>query len=164
MHVLRVDEELVATAKARGIAEREMAVSAEHLFAALEDGPSYNKWVPVIREVTWTSPKPYCRGTTRTVNLVGGATIDEVFWAWEPNRRIGFSISASSVRWLSALTELYEITALSPHRCKLRWTLAVCLPGVLGKVEPAIGRSLPIAQNRMLKALERVARERSLRA
>jgi hypothetical protein len=161
MHVLKVEQELVSTAKARGIAEREMAVSAEQLFATLENGPSYSKWVPAIRQVTWTTAKPFGTGATRTVNLAGGGRVDEVFWAWEPNRRIGFSISASSMRWLSALTERYEITAVSSDRCKLRWTLAVCLTGVLGKGEPYIGRLLPCAQNRMLKALERVARERS---
>jgi hypothetical protein len=164
MHVLRVDEDLVATAKARGVADREMAVSAGQLFATLEDGPSYGKWVPAIREVTWTSHRPFRTGTTRTVNLVGGATIDEVFWAWEPNRRIGFSISATSFQWLSAFSELYEITVLSDDRCKLRWTLGLRLPGVLERFEPAIRRSLPIAQNRMLKSLERVVRERTSRA
>jgi hypothetical protein len=35
---------------------------------------------------------------------------------------------------------------------------------VLEKFEPAIRRSLPIAQNRMLKSLERVVRERTSRA
>jgi ribosome-associated toxin RatA of RatAB toxin-antitoxin module len=138
-----------------------MAVSAEQLFATLEDGPSYSKWVPAIRQVTWTSAKPFGSGTTRTVNLVGGARVDEVFWAWEPDRRIGFSISASSMRLLSALSELYEITAVASDRCRLRWTLAVSLTGMLAKVEPYIGRLLPSAQNRMLKALERVARDRS---
>jgi hypothetical protein len=39
MHVVKVNRELVSTAKARGVAEREMAVSAEELFATLEDGP-----------------------------------------------------------------------------------------------------------------------------
>jgi hypothetical protein len=38
MHVLRVDEQLVETGKARDFAEREMAVSVEQLFATLEDG------------------------------------------------------------------------------------------------------------------------------
>jgi ribosome-associated toxin RatA of RatAB toxin-antitoxin module len=164
VHVLKVEQELITTATARGVAEREMAVSAERLFSTLEDGPSYSRWVPAIRQVTWTSAKPYGSGTTRTVNLVGGARVDEVFWAWDPNRRIGFSISASSMRWLSALAELYEITPLSPDRCTLRWTLAVSFTGLLGKVEPCIGRLLPSAQNRMLKALERVARERSSEA
>jgi hypothetical protein len=52
--------------------------SAEQLFAALEDGPSWSKWVPLIRDVTWTSPKPFAKGTTRTVTLVGGIRVDEV--------------------------------------------------------------------------------------
>ena len=43
MHVLTVNEDLLDTAKARAIAEREMAVSAEQLFATLEDGPSWTK-------------------------------------------------------------------------------------------------------------------------
>jgi uncharacterized protein YndB with AHSA1/START domain len=158
MHIVKVERELVSTAKARGVAEREMAVSAERLFATLEDGSLYSQWVPAIRQVTWTSAKPFGTGTTRTVNLVGGARVDEVFWAWETNRRIGFSISASSMRWLTALAELYEITAVSPDRCKLRWTLAVRLSGVLGRVEPYIGRHMASAQNRMLKGLEHVAR------
>jgi hypothetical protein len=48
MHFSTVDEQLLKTAKARGTAEREMAVSAEQLFATLEHGPSWSKWVPVI--------------------------------------------------------------------------------------------------------------------
>ncbi len=39
MHVLTVNEHLLETAKARAIAERKMVVSAEQLFATLEDGP-----------------------------------------------------------------------------------------------------------------------------
>jgi hypothetical protein len=70
MRALPVDEEFVGTAKARAVAERETAVSAEQLFATLEDGPSWSKWVPLIREVTWTSPKPFAIGTTRTVKFL----------------------------------------------------------------------------------------------
>src|ERR1700739_2617034 len=142
MHVVKVEPELVSTAKSRGVSEREMAVNAEQLFATLEDGSSYSQWVPAIRRVTWTSAKPFGTGTTRTVNLVGGARVDEVFWAWETNRRIGFSISASSMGGLTAPAEAYEITPVSPDRCKLRWTLAVRLSGVLGRVEPYIGRHM----------------------
>jgi hypothetical protein len=40
----------------------------------------------------------YSKGTAHTVNLSCGTAIDDVFWAWDPIRRIGFSISASSVR------------------------------------------------------------------
>ena len=164
MRVVKVEPELVSTAKARGVAEREMAVSAEQLFATLEDGSTYRNWVPAIRQITWTSVKPFGTGTTRTVDIVGGARVDEVFWAWETNHRMGFSISATSVRWLTALAELYEITPVSTDRCKLRWTFAVRLSGPLRKIEPHIGGFMARAQNRMLKALERVAREHSTRA
>jgi hypothetical protein len=163
MHALTVDERLVETAEARGTAEREMAVSAEQLFATLEDGPSWSKWVPVIREVTWTSPKPFTKGTTRTVKLMGGITLDEQFWTWEPHRRMGFSVTASSNRWLSALAELYEITPLGADRCKLRWTLAMSLPGLLAKIEPFMKPSLPAAQQRILRKLEQVAIRRQMR-
>jgi hypothetical protein len=160
MHVLAVDEHLLETAKARAIAEREMAVSAEQLFATLEDGPSWTKWTGVVREVTWTSPKPFAIGTTRTLKLGGGITFDEVFWAWEPNRRMGFSVAAASIGWLSGLSEVYEIAPLSSERCRLRWVLAASFPGALGKTEPGLGPIFQIIQRRLLKKLERVARER----
>jgi hypothetical protein len=161
MHILTVDEHLVETAKARVTAEREMAVSAEQLFATLEDGPSWSKWVLGMREVTWTSPKPFAKGTTRTVKVVGGIRVDEVFWAWKPNSCMGFSVTAMSKGWLSALAELYEITPVSSERCTLRWTLAPSYAGLLKRIEPVLTRGLTIAQRHMLKTLERVARERS---
>jgi hypothetical protein len=112
-----------------------------------------------MREATWTSPKPLGKGTTRTVKFAGGISVDEVFWAWEPNRRIGFSFATASIGWVNALAEVYEITPLSPEQCKLRWTWAVSLRGVPTKMEPFIGRVLTIIQKRLLKTLERVARE-----
>ena len=64
-----VDERFVHDARVRAVAEREMAVSAQQLFAVLEDGPSWSKWVPLIREVDWTSPRPFAKGTTRIAQL-----------------------------------------------------------------------------------------------
>ena len=138
-----------------------MAVSAEQLFATFEDEQSWPKWVPGMREAAWTSPKPFGKGTTRTVKMAGGIRIDELFWAWEPNRRIGFCFAAASIGWLNALAEVYEIAPLSRERCKLRWTLAVSLPGLLSKIEPRIGRGMQALQKRLLRTLERVAREHS---
>jgi hypothetical protein len=159
VHVLTVNEQLVENGKARAIAERDMAVSAEQLFATLGDGPSWAKWTGVVREVVWTSPKPFAIGTTRTLKLGGGVTFDEVFWAWEPNRRMGFSVTAASIGWLKALSEIYEITPLTSESCGLRWVVAASFPGVLGKLEPGIGRIFQIIQRRLLKKLERAARE-----
>ncbi|OBJ57679.1 SRPBCC family protein [Mycobacterium asiaticum] len=158
MHELVVDENLPATARAVGIAEREMAVSAEQLFAAFEDEAWWPKWVPGMRETTWTSSKPFVSGTTRAVKMLGGHRIDEVFWAWEPNRRIAFSVAAVSIGWLSGLTEVYDVTPLSSGRCKLRWTLALSFSGRLAMIEPVYARTLPMTQKRLLRKLERATR------
>jgi hypothetical protein len=162
MRALPVDEEFVHTAKARAVGEREMAVSAEHVFATLEDGPSWSKWVPVIREVTWTSPKPFATGTTRTVSLLGGMSVDELYWAWEPNRRMGFSVAATNIGWIDALAEDYHVIPMSAERCTLRWTFAVSFRGPSSKAEPLLTRVLLAVQRRLLKKLERVAVERSV--
>jgi ribosome-associated toxin RatA of RatAB toxin-antitoxin module len=72
---------------------------------------------------------------------------------------MGFSATAVSLGWLSGLSEVYEITPLSPDRCKLRWVVAASFSGPLGKIEPVIGRVFQIIQRRLLRKLERVARE-----
>jgi hypothetical protein len=90
---------------------------------------------------------------------LGGHRIDEVFWAWEPNRRIAFSIAAVSVGWLSGFTEVYDVTPLSSERCKLRWTLAASFSGRLAMIEPGYARTLPMSQKRLLRKLERATRE-----
>ena len=118
----------------------------------------------MVREVTWTSPKPFTKGTTRTLKLVGDITLDEVFWAWEPGRRMGFSVTAASISWVSAFTEVYEIAPLPADRCKLRWVVAAAFPGWLGKSELGIMRIFQFNQKRLLKKLERVARERPISA
>jgi hypothetical protein len=159
MHELVVDENLPATARAVSTVEREMAVSAKQLFAAFEDETSWPKWVPGMRAATWTSPKPCAKGMTRTVKMVGGHRIDEVFWAWEPDRRMAFSVAAVSVGWLRGCTEVYDVMPLSPGRCRLRWTLAVRFVGMRAMIEPAYARTLPMSQKPLLRKLERVTRE-----
>jgi len=74
---------------------------------------------------------------------------------------MGFAVTAISVGWVRALTEVYEITPTSSVSCKLRWTFAVSFPGLLGRLAPVVGRILPLIQSRLLNTLERVARERS---
>jgi hypothetical protein len=53
---------------------------------------------------------------------------------------------------------------MSAERCTLRWTLAVSFRGPSSKAEPLLTRVLPAVQRQLLKKLERVAGERSVRA
>ena len=67
------------------------------VFAALEDAAAWPKWAPAIKKVTWTSPKPFGLGTTRTVDLVAGMVAEEEFIGWEPNRRMAFYFTRTSM-------------------------------------------------------------------
>jgi hypothetical protein len=57
------------------------------------------------------------------------------------------------------LSEVYEITPLPSDRCKLRWVVAASFPGFLGKIAPGIASVFQINQRRLIKKLERAARE-----
>ncbi len=153
-------EDLLRRAQAHSIAEREISVPAEHLFAALEDGATWCKFFPVIRKVEWTSPKPFSVGTTRTVTVLGGGRLDEVFWAWKPGIRMGFAITAASNRALKGLVELYDVIPLGDKRCKLRWEMGMEMNGRMSVAERSMPSSLHRTQTWCMKRLERVALER----
>jgi ribosome-associated toxin RatA of RatAB toxin-antitoxin module len=160
MHQLEpAGEDLLARARASSVAESEISVAADRLFATLEDGASWCQFFPVIRHAEWTSPRPFRQGTTRTVTLVGGVKLEEVFWTWEPGRRMGFAITASSNRMLKGLVETYDITPIGDRRCRLRWRMAMELNGPARFMEPHMGPLLLRTQTRLMKRLERVAQQ-----
>ena len=152
-------DDLLRRAQAHSVAEREIPVSAEHLFSTLEEGATWCKFFPVIRKAEWTSPRPFGEGTTRTVTVVGGVHLDEVFWTWKPGSRMGFAITAASNRALKGLVELYDVTPLEDQRCKLRWEMGMELNGRMSVAERSMPSSLHRTQTWCMKRLERVALE-----
>jgi Polyketide cyclase / dehydrase and lipid transport len=158
MHECRcVDESFLIDAPTRATAERELAVSPAQLFACFEDNTAWRQWVPVIRQATWTSPLTAMPGCTRTVEIIGGVRLDEVFWAWRPEQRIGFRVTASSTRAIAALLECFDVTPLGKQRCALRWRMAAELRGPVGFVQAGIRAVLAPSMQRMMAQLERVA-------
>ena len=153
-------EDLLRRAKAHSVAEREIPVPAEHLFGLLEEGPTWCKFFPVIRKVEWTSPKPFRGGTTRTVTVIGGIRLDEVFWTWKPGTRMGFAITAASNQVLKGLVELYDVLPIDDRHCKLRWEMGMELAGRASVAEASMPSSLQRTQNWCMKRLERVALQR----
>ena len=77
--------DLLRRARAHSVAECEYPIAAQRLFALFEEGATWSEFFPVIRKVEWTSPRPFGVGTTRTVTVIGGVRLDEVFWAWKPS-------------------------------------------------------------------------------
>lgn len=90
---------------------------AKAVWAALLDGDAWTEWLPITK-VTWTSPKPFGVGTTRTVE-VGAAKIEEEFFAWEEGKRMAFRFAASTLP-VSAAIEDYQVVE-TVTGCELRW-------------------------------------------
>lgn len=157
MHPLEpAGEDLLRRAQAHSVAEHEYPVAAEQLFALLEEGATWCEFFPVIREVEWTSPRPFGVGTTRIVTVIGGVRLDETFWAWKPGSRMGFAITAASNRALQGLAELYDILPLDDGRCKLRWEMGIELSGPMRVAERSMPSSLLRTQGWCMKRLERL--------
>lgn len=56
-----------------------IAATPEQIFEVFEDPDAWPQWVPPIKHVEWTSPKPFGQGTTRTVTMKGGIILEEEF-------------------------------------------------------------------------------------
>ena len=112
-----VGEDYLATAKQASATHR-FPFPAEMVWNALLDGDAWTQWLPITK-VTWTSPKPFSSGTTRTVE-VGDAVIEETFFAWEEGRRMAFRFERSTLP-VSAAVEDYRIVD-TEGGCELRWS------------------------------------------
>jgi len=161
MHPLEpAGEDFLRRAKAHSVAECEYPIPAERLFALFEEGPTWSEFFPVIRKVEWTSPRPFGVGTTRTVTVIGGAHLDEVFWAWKPGSQMGFAITAASNRAIQGLVELYDFLPLDDGRCTLRWEMGMELSGPMRAAEARMPASLLRTQTWCMKRLARLVAPR----
>ena len=97
-----VAEDYLATAKQSSVVHR-FPFPPGMVWNALLDAQAWTQWLPITK-VTWTSPKPFGPGTTRTVE-VGPQVIEETFFAWEEGTRMAFRFERSS------LPDCLEITA-----------------------------------------------------
>lgn len=110
----------------------------EALFACFEDAEAWTVWVDAIKQVEWTSPKPFGIGTTRAVTLPGGMIGYEEFLAWEPGKRMAFRFSQCSKKNVAVFAEDYQVTDLDDGRCHLVWSVAMEQRGVQKVIAPLI--------------------------
>jgi hypothetical protein len=112
-----VGEEYLAAAKTPG-ASHAFPFPPEMVWNALLDGPAWTEWLPITK-VTWTSPKPFSVGTTRTVEI-GAEIVEETFFAWEEGRRMAFRFERSTLP-VSAAVEDYVVRPTATG-CELLWS------------------------------------------
>jgi len=141
------------SAPSRAVNESELNCSPERLFEIFEDPDSWPIWVGSIEKVEWTSPEPIVAGTTRTVTLTNGITVDESFGIWDQGKRMSFCVVGVSRRVFSALAEDYQVTDLGSGRCKLHWTMAIDPPGIYRPIMPIVTLIMRWQTARVMKGL-----------
>jgi hypothetical protein len=83
-------------------------------------------WCKLLRSVTWTSPRPFGVGTTRTVRAIANASVlNEYFFRWEEGRRMSFYVLQANLPAFRRLAEDYLVEPTSATRCHFTWTIAI---------------------------------------
>ena len=136
----------------------ELPCSPEELFAHFEDADAWAVWVDVIKDVQWTSPRPFAVGTTRSVEMPGGMVAYEEFLAWDAPRHMAFRFNQFTQKFLKAFGENYEVTDLGDGRCRLVWTVGMEPAGpaafVLPLFKPVLARNLRKIMSELKKYVE----------
>ena len=117
------------TAPIRVVVSQAIAATPAEVFACLEDGAAWPRWVSAIRSVDWTSPLPFGLGTTRTVYMKGGLVVEERFFVWEPGQRMAFHFVRANAP-VSSFAEDYRIEATEDGKARLQWRMALTPAGV----------------------------------
>ena len=111
------------------VKEVEINKPVEEVFASLESDNDWAEWVGQIAKVEWTSPKPFQVGTTRRVTFTNDTYADEVFIAWETNKRMAFCFTETTQGGSESFAEDYQLTDLGNGRTRLRWIVAMTPKG-----------------------------------
>ena len=111
----------------------EIPLPAERVWADLTAEDTL-AWCRILKRITWTSPRPFGVGTTRTASALGGANVlREVFFRWEEGRQMSFHVVEASAPLFRRFAEDYLVEPASDSSCRLTWTIAgePRLPGAL---------------------------------
>ncbi len=102
----------------------------EKFMETLSGDTVWTEWAPSLKAVEWTSEKPFAKGATRTVYLVGNHAVKEDFFIWEENKRIAFYVVESTMNGVESFAEDYVLDELGNNRTRLTWTVAMQLTGI----------------------------------
>jgi hypothetical protein len=119
-----VDETFFGSAPVTLSETFEIARPAADVWAELTaDGTLW--WCRILDDVTWTSPRPFDVGTTRTVKSLKGAnTINEHYFRWEEGSRKSFYVVTATAPMFRRFAEDYVVEPVSGSSCRFTWTIA----------------------------------------
>lgn len=104
--------------------QKRFAAPPERVWESLTSDESIAAWSPAIKEVTWTSARPFGVGTTREVALPIGPRMRERYFRWDEGRRHSFAVYESSLPLFNRFAEDYLV---EPDGADTRFTWMVAI-------------------------------------
>jgi hypothetical protein len=101
--------------------------SPQQVWAALIDD-RMGAWMSIIDHAHWQTPPPRHRGARRTVRVARFLTLDEEFFIWEDQRRIGFRAVDIRPALVSGWAEQGCLEPLPDGGTRINYTIAVEAP------------------------------------
>jgi hypothetical protein len=146
-----VDETIFETAPLLLSDSFQIPAPATRVWAELT-GDQALSWCRILGGVTWTSPRPFGVGSTRSVRVLGGAAVfRERFFRWEEGHRHSFAVTETTAPLFRRFAEDVVIDPAGETACRLTWTIAI-------EAQPAVALANPI--NRLvLRSLFRDTRD-----
>jgi hypothetical protein len=118
------DEGFLSSAPQRMVETMVIARPAAAVWADLTSD-SVLSWCRLVAGVTWTSPRPFGVGTTRTLRArLGLLALKEVFFRWEEGRRHSFYVAEATAPLFRTFAEDYVVEESSPTTCRFTWRVA----------------------------------------
>lgn len=126
-----IDVTFFDTAPQRFVYRLDVAVPPEEVWRSLQSDESLGAWGPAVKQVRWTSARPFGVGTTREVELaLGIATVRERFFIWEEGTQYAFEVCESNRKLFRRFGENYVVEPRNGG-ARLTWTVAIePAPGV----------------------------------
>jgi polyketide cyclase/dehydrase/lipid transport protein len=120
-----VDQAFLESAPVRLRARFDIRLPAAAVWGELTSDQPLS-WCRILREITWTSARPFGVGTRRTVNALWGTNLlREHYFLWEEGRRHSFYLLESTAPLFRSLAEDYLVEPTSEDSCRFTWTIAL---------------------------------------
>jgi hypothetical protein len=104
--------------------QKRYAATPEKVWESLVSNESLAAWGPMIKDVTWTSPRPFGVGTTRDVTAPGGSTMRERYFQWDEGRSHSFYVYESALPVFKRFAEHYLVEPAGSETL-FTWTVAI---------------------------------------
>jgi uncharacterized protein YndB with AHSA1/START domain len=110
------------------------------VFAIMATGEGQKEWFQDFVACRWTTPAPHGVGAEREIELKA-LTVKERFLAWEPGKRLAFTIYGITVPLVTAMIEDMTFEAVGERATRLVWRVHY-RPSLVMKVIHPIGRAI----------------------